>query len=100
MTIEISTDTGIKWNASGYEKIADNISNILKTKMNEVPYLRDMGINPSNLDMPITTSKGQIISDAIDAITTYEPRATISEIDIVEADENGDITIKVVANFE
>lgn len=96
MIIDVSTNTSINWQAKGYEKIADNVANILKTRISEVPYLRDMGISSEYIDMPITEIKGALISDAIEAITIYEPRAAVKEIDVEEASVEGDIIIKVV----
>lgn len=96
MIIEVSSNSGINWQAKGYDKIADNVANILKTRIAEVPYMRGMGISSGYIDMPISEVKGLIISDAIDAITTYEPRAKVKEIDVTEATSEGDIVIKVV----
>ncbi|QNU67269.1 hypothetical protein EHE19_001615 [Ruminiclostridium herbifermentans] len=95
MLIKVDSASSINWQAKGYEKIADNVANILKTKMSEVPYMRDMGIDSDYMDMPITEVKGQIISNAIEVIS-YEPRVTVKEIEIEGVTAIGDILIKVV----
>ena len=99
MTMEVSTSKAINWNASGYAKIVDNVANILKTKKGEVPYAREMGIDPAYIDSPLSISKGGIISDTVTAIAAYETRAAVEEIDITDVNENGDIAIKVVISI-
>ena len=96
MIIDIDSGSAISWGATGYEKIADNVTNILKTKISEIPYMRDMGISGWLIDRPIAEIRGQIISDTINAIQTYEPRANLLSVEIVEAEPGGDIIIKVV----
>ncbi len=96
MIINVNSNSEINWQAVGYEKIADNVANILKTRLSEVPYMRDMGINPDYMDMPISEVKGLIISDALEAISSYEPRAEVIEIDVVDTTAEGDLVIKVV----
>jgi phage baseplate assembly protein W len=96
MIINVNSNSAINWQATGYDKIADNIANILKTRISEVPYMREMGIDPDYMDMPVSEVKGQIISDAIEAISTYESRAEVVEIDVIEATAEGDLIIKVV----
>ena len=96
MIIKVDSASSINWQAKGYDKIADNVANILKTKLSEVPYMRDMGIDSDYLDMPISDIKGQLISNAIEVISIYEPRATVKEIDIEMLTAAGDIIIKVV----
>ena len=96
MIISVTSNTDINWAAKGSDKIADNVANILKTRIGDVPYMRGLGVSPGYIDMPVTDIKGQLISDAVSAIAEYEPRATVKEIEIVEADQSGEITIKVV----
>jgi phage baseplate assembly protein W len=98
MILVVSTDNAINWNATGYDRLADNVANILKTRKGEVPFFRDMGIDPSYIDTPLTISKGGIINDAISAILDYEPRVSVNEIDVTDCDEDGNIAIKVVVN--
>ena len=100
MATIITTNSAINWTATGYERKIDCVANILKTKIGEVPFMRGMGIDPLYIDTPISISKGKIISDAVDAIQTYEPRATIDTIEVETADYNGELEIKVVVEFD
>lgn len=96
MILQIKSNTEINWKAKGYDKISDNVANILKTRISEVPYMRNMGISSGYIDMPLSEIKGQLISDAIEAIAIYEPRATVKEINISDVTSEGEIVIEVV----
>ena len=39
MTLKFSSGDTIDWNATGIEQIKNNVLNILRTRLGEVPYL-------------------------------------------------------------
>ena len=96
MLLTIDTTDVIKWNATGYERIADNVLNIIRTRRYEVPYMRAFGLSPDYYDRPFEQIKGVLISDIIDSIERYEPRATVQEVDLMGIDERGNLEMKVV----
>jgi len=99
MILQINSEEQINWNPTPIGQIKNNILNILKTKKGEIPYMRDMGINSDFIDKPISINKGTLITDVIQNIHTYEPRAKVKEVSIDDVTD-GDVNIKVVVEIE
>lgn len=96
MILTVNTSGQIDWAAQGVNRIADNIACLLKTRKYEVPFMRDMGISPEYIDSPTDEIKGALMSDIIEQINTYEPRANVLSVDIADIDSSGDLAIEVV----
>ena len=90
-----SNDNTIDWGATGEERIAQNVRNILRTRIFEVPFMRDMGINPDFIDSSVSTMKTELAAHVTEVINTYEERATVVDVRIESCDENGDYIIAV-----
>lgn len=93
----------INWNAKGDERILQNINNILNTLKYEVPYDRLKGRDPDNLDKNFSQSRQKLIEETYDLINTYEPRATVKNVQCnYGKNEAGEDTpvIKVVVNID
>ena len=90
-----SNSSLLDWNAKGDERIVQNVLNILRTRKYEVPFERELGINPDLIDADPRTIQNEIITHVTETINTYEPRATVVEVRIETVDENGDYVIAV-----
>lgn len=62
------------------EEVLQNIAMILTTPKYSVPLARDLGLSSQHIDMPMPAAQALIISEIIDAIEEYEPRATVEEV--------------------
>ena len=85
-----SDSQSIDWNATGNNKIVQNVCNILNLIKNEVPYARDKGRDLSNIDKTSNISRYKLIEE-------YEPRATVND---VKVDFNSTPNIKVVITID
>lgn len=94
----ISSKQPINWSAKGHQRILQNITNLLNTFMYEVAYDRILGRNPKNIDKPQEQFVPSVIAETYEIIETYEPRATIKSVEIIN--EDGENAIKVVVDIE
>ena len=90
-----SNDNIIDWNATGKDRIIQNVRNILRTRQHEVPFMRDMGINIDLLDSHSQAIKSVIEEHITELIKTYEDRANVLEVRLESCDENGNYIIAV-----
>lgn len=94
-----SSNSNINWNASGHERIIQNVINILNTVRYEVAYDRVMGRDSNNLDGNFKGIESLLIAETYDLIDEYEPRAKIENVYISQL-QTGEINIKVVVEIE
>ena len=93
MVYVISTEQPtIEWGLTGAERIAQNVLNIFRTKKYEVPFMRDMGIDPDYIDETNMYVYNNLTDELIDLAKKYEPRAVVTDINI-EHDDNGNLII-------
>lgn len=92
--ISSENDT-LDWNSTGDDRIIQNVLNIVRTKKYEVPYMREMGIDPDFLDDAITKNYAEIVNDVTENINTYEPRVEVVDVSLSVNDANGDVVISV-----
>lgn len=90
-----SDDTMLDWNASGNDRIIQNVLNIIRTRKFEVPFMREFGIDPDYIDSVLSDFQAEIISDVTQNIETYEPRVEVLNVEVDRNDVNGDIRITV-----
>lgn len=96
MTVRVySNDTTIDWKATGEDRIVQNVKNILRTRQFEVPFLRDMGINPDFISASMNEMKSEFEAHVIDVIRANEERANVISVKIESFDENGNYIIAV-----
>lgn len=62
------------------EEILQNIAIILATPKFSVPLDRGFGLQQEFLDKPHSVAKTLIVTDVLDAIEKYEPRAKVVEV--------------------
>lgn len=68
--------------ASGNGDAAQCVGNLLRLIRGEVPYERLKGLNPRLIDQPSSTAAQELRADAEWLIEQYEPRVTLSSIDL------------------
>lgn len=90
-----SDDSVIDWEATGAERIVQNVKNIIRTRRFEVPFMRGMGLSADHIDTTHMQIQAEIQRDVTDTVKAYEPRATILEVELVSVDEDGLYTIAV-----
>ena len=95
MIVTIRSDNNvIDWGAKDNDRIIQNARNILRTRKYEVPFMRDLGINPELIDSSYNKFTAEIVAEITDALK-YESRVTVVEARVESADENGDYIIAV-----
>lgn len=77
------------------EEIKRNAKIILTTLAGTVPFMRDFGISPDIIDLPMNEAEGAYMMECITKIRKYEPRASVVEIDFTSSLE-GKLYPKVV----
>ena len=97
--IDTSRRTNLNWNASGSERIIQNVSNIINTWKYEVAFNREMGVLADIIDNPKDSAAALYISEIYRVVSEFEPRAEVKEIEFIDIDENGNMQFKVVINI-
>lgn len=85
--------------ATEVEEVLQNVRTILGTLKGSVPLDRDLGLDPTYLDMPLEVAKARFASELIMGIAENEPRATVTNIDWVGT-IGGTLTAKVKVNID
>ena len=83
--------------------VLQNIALILATPKGSVPFYRDFGVSNEFLDKPMPVAKVMMIAEVREAIETWEPRATVTDISFEESPlEPGRLipTVEVEINVE
>lgn len=93
-TIDTS-DPNLNWQASGDERIIQNVLNLIRTFRYEVGYDRTRGINPAVIDKPLQEASALYTSEIFRVVDLYEPRATVRSIKHTGTDEEGNMQFKV-----
>ena len=65
---------------STVEEVLQNIAMIISTPKFSVPLDRKFGLAQRFIDKPIQTAQPVLISEVLDAIEEYEPRAQIGDV--------------------
>lgn len=90
-----NADKSINWEATGNDRIAQNVLNLIRTKKYEVPFLPEMGLEPENIDGVVQKLKYTIENDVMELIETWENRAVVLSVDINEVTEDGNVVFTV-----
>lgn len=67
-------------------EILQNVRTIVTTTLGEVPLDRLFGVPSTAVDLPVQVARAQFRADVIDAVTEYEPRATIRSVEFEESE--------------
>ncbi len=90
MSYKVSTRdlSNIKLNESDtVSSVMQNIAIILSTRQQTVPLYRGFGLPMQFVDKPIPVAKPMLIAEIMEAISEYEPRATVVNVTF-ETDES------------
>ena len=98
MTLKFSSGDTIDWNATGIEQIKNNVLNILRTRLGEVPYMPTLGLSFDYVDTPLTGAKAQLVAEIRRQLTQGQPDALLDDLRIVR-EESGDYQIEVVISL-
>ena len=71
------------------EEVLQNVAMILSTPKFSVPLDRGFGMAQRFIDKPIQTAQPILISEVLDAIEEYEPRAEVENVSFVMGDRPG-----------
>lgn len=93
--IEVSVNTPIRLGLTGVDEIVQNVRTILTTAQGTVPLDRDFGIDLASYDEPMNLAKARLSSAILFAITDYEPRAIVREVQFDEDHQLGKLVPRV-----
>ena len=85
---------------NGAEEIIQNCVVILSTPKGSVPGDRRFGTDSRSLDKPLQIARTLIVADVIDAISTFEPRASVKDIRFIEDNLAGKLTPVITLEIE
>lgn len=77
------------------EDIIRCLRNLIMTPAGTVPLDRDFGLDQSFLGYPIDVAQNLLAIEIIDKVARYEPRASVSEVEL-SGNAEGQIIAKVV----
>lgn len=72
----------IDFGATGAEEILQNVAFILSTPIMSCPLDREFGFDYSFIDGPIDVAKARYTAAVVEAISKFEPRVIIEEVEI------------------
>lgn len=98
MTLKFSSGDSIDWNATGIDQLKNNVLNILRTRLGEVPYMPALGISFDYVDTPLTGAKAQLVAEIRRQLSRWEPSAALDSLRIVQG-ESGNYDIEVVISL-
>lgn len=86
------------------EEVLQNVAVILSTPKFSVPLDRGLGLSQRFLDKPIQAAQPILISEVMDAIEEYEPRAEIENVSFVLGEKPGTmipvVEVNIIGNEE
>ena len=95
MIITVDTGEQIDWSAVGADQIKNNVLNIMRTRLGEIPYMPNLGLSPDYIGKPVAQARAALMADMRAQLKRYAPSAQLQDL-IITPDENGDYSIKVV----
>ena len=98
MTLKFSTGDAIDWTATGINQIKNNVLNLLRTRLGEVPYMPTLGVSFDYVDTPLTGAKAQLVAEIRRQLAQWEPSASLDNLEIVQV-QNGNYDIEVVISL-
>lgn len=98
MTLKFSTGDSIDWTATGIEQIKNNVLNIMRTRLGEIPYMPTLGVSFDYVDTPLTGAKAQLVAEIRRQLAQWEPSASLDNLEIVRT-EDGNYNIEVVISL-
>jgi len=77
------------------ERAVKNVANLINLRKGDLPFDRDLGINPDYVDKPISELSSDIITELEDMIGEREPRVRVSVelADVLNAESILEVTV-------
>lgn len=98
MTLKFSTADSIDWNATGIEQLKNNVLNILRTRLGEVPYMPTLGIDFDHVDTPLLPHRAVLVAEVRQQLNRWEPSAMLDDLSI-RPDDTGNYNVEVVISL-
>lgn len=76
----------IDWSAAGDDRVLQSIANILRAWRGEVPFLRDLGLDPAIQHAPATQAEALTIAEVHRNIADFVPRAQVLQVRVETGD--------------
>lgn len=95
MKVIRSSEGLIDWAATGEDRIAQNVRNLVNTFRYEIPYHRTMGVPGSLIDRPANDLMEEARVDIAQMLAVYEPRAAVKDV-MCSLSPGGNIEIEVI----
>lgn len=76
--------------------VLQNIAVILATRKGSIPFYREFGLDNSFVDKPMPVAKVLMVAPVREAVETWEPRATVLNVDFKEDPSNPGAIIPTV----
>lgn len=75
-------------------RVVQNVKNLLLTRMGEIPYDRQRGLNPAVFDLPYDEAEALIVQE-LDRVMLWEPDAEVSDAEATLL-PSGQVYIKAI----
>ncbi len=95
-TVDVGSAAQVNWNATGHERIVQNVLNICRLFRYEATFARTMGMDSGILHRPVPEAQALLTAAIREQIELYEPRAKVKEVLFTGAGADGDMQFKVV----
>lgn len=82
--------------ANDVERILQNVAVIICSRMGDVPLMRDFGLSMDFLDRPHPAAKALIYQEVREAVSLYEPRAEVVDVEFDAAAAKIGLLIPIV----
>lgn len=94
--IELGKQDPVNWNAAGTDRIVQNVMNLCRLFLYEVPYARLMGLDKGMLHKPATVIESELAGKIAELLDRYEPRAKLKKLEYHGINETGDLAFRMV----
>lgn len=75
------------------EDVQQNMAMIFGTVRGTIPFMREFGVDAGFVDMRLTPEINNIVDEAYEQTEKYEPRATLTDVSLGDADVTGETDI-------
>ena len=96
MQLTVSTAIhGIDWNAEYDDRLAQNVANLIRCFISEVPYYRDMGVDGTLIHQPQPDASEQLQSQIEEMLESYAEGVTVDEVRVILDKDTNETIIEV-----
>jgi len=90
----------IDFSATGAQEVLQNVGIILATRAGTVPLDRQFGLSWNQVDDPRPIAAQQLKAEVAEAISKYEPRATVEQIEVSASGPDGRLKPTVTVSID